>query len=184
MHRTTIGLAGLTKTRLPLQSAIRQLISCLSIRTERTLEKQVSAYLQHKYTSHPSRLPQPKMSFLLPGLRRGLMLSTPLILSTPLLAYQFRNAQRIRCDGPDPFSKVTNDLTSNYTTEARTPIVTQSGAVNPQAIRQISMGSILGVIGGLGISLFSKPLAILIGLGIFVLQVSLLLDFIEVRSKS
>jgi hypothetical protein len=112
------------------------------------------------------------MSFLLPGLRRGLMLSTPLILSTPLLAYQFRYAQRIRCDGPDPLSKITNDLTGNYTTEARTPIVTQSGAVNPQAIRQISMGSILGVVGGLGISLFSKPLAVLIGLGIFVLQVS------------
>lgn len=32
------------------------------------------------------------------------------------------------------------------------------------------MGSILGVLGGLGISVFSKPLAILIGLGIFVLQ--------------
>jgi hypothetical protein len=36
------------------------------------------------------------------------------------------------------------------------------------------MGSILGVIGGLGISVFSKPLAVLIGLGIFALQVRLL----------
>jgi hypothetical protein len=111
------------------------------------------------------------MSFVLPGLRRGLMLSTPLILSTPLLAYSFRNAQRIRCDGPDPITKITNDLTSNYTTEARTPVITQSGAMNPKAVRQISMGSILGVIGGLGISVFSKPLAVLIGLGIFALQV-------------
>ncbi|KAI8940893.1 hypothetical protein NX059_002153 [Plenodomus lindquistii] len=110
------------------------------------------------------------MAFLLPGLRRGLMLSTPLILSTPLLVHHFRHAQRIRCDGPDPFSKITSDLTSGYTTEAQTPIITQSGAVNPRAIRQISMGSILGVLGGLGISVFSKPLAILIGLGIFVLQ--------------
>jgi uncharacterized membrane protein (Fun14 family) len=47
----------------------------------------------------------------------------------------------------------------------------ESGAANPRAIRQVSMGSILGVICGLGISVFSKPLAILIGLGIFVLQV-------------
>jgi hypothetical protein len=163
MHRTTFGLA---------QSTYKQLLSPgRSIRVERTLEKQLSAYLLQQSTSYPSRPPQ-KMSFLLPGLRRGLMLSTPLILSTPLLAYQFRYAQRIRCDGPDPLSKITNDLTGNYTTEARTPIVTQSGAVNPQAIRQISMGSILGVVGGLGISLFSKPLAVLIGLGIFVLQVS------------
>jgi hypothetical protein len=36
------------------------------------------------------------------------------------------------------------------------------------------MGSILGVFCGLGVSVFSKPLAILIGLGIFVLQVRLL----------
>ncbi|KAL6704583.1 hypothetical protein ACN47E_008093 [Coniothyrium glycines] len=110
------------------------------------------------------------MSFLVPGIRRGLWLSTPFILCTPLLAQQLRNAHRIRCDGPDPLTKITNDLTSNYTTEAQTPILTQSGAVNPRAIRQVSMGSILGLLGGLGISVFSKPLAILIGLGIVVLQ--------------
>jgi hypothetical protein len=141
---------------------------------DRSLEKQLSAYLHQQQLSREPRRSQrqPSMSFLLPGLRRGLMLSTPLILSTPLLAYQFRNAQRIHCDGPDPITKITRDLKNNYTTEAKTPIVTQSGAVNPRAIRQISMGSILGVIGGLGISVFSKPLAILIGLGIFALQVS------------
>ncbi|CBY01097.1 hypothetical protein LEMA_P022270.1 [Plenodomus lingam JN3] len=110
------------------------------------------------------------MSFLLPGLRRGLMLSTPFILSTPLLAHQLRNTHRIRCDAGDPFSRIKSDLTGGYTSEAQTPIITQSGAVNPRAIRQVSMGSILGVLGGLGISVFSKPLAILIGLGIFVLQ--------------
>lgn len=110
------------------------------------------------------------MAFLLPGLRRGLMLSTPLILSTPLLL-QYRQSQRIRCDSADPISKIKNDLMGNYASEARTPVITESGAANPQAIRQISMGSILGVLGGLGISVFSKPLAILIGLGIVVLQV-------------
>lgn len=115
------------------------------------------------------------MSFLLPGLRRGLMLSTPLILSAPLLL-QYRHRQPIRCDGPDPINKITNDLTQGYTSEANTPVITESGAANPRAIRQISMGSILGVLGGLGISVFSKPLAILIGLGIFVLQVSPMID--------
>ncbi|EOA89394.1 uncharacterized protein SETTUDRAFT_37907 [Exserohilum turcica Et28A] len=110
------------------------------------------------------------MSFLLPGLRRGLLLSTPLILSTPLLAYQLRNGQRIRCDGPDPLTKITNDLKSNYTTEAKTPVITQSGVMNPETVQQISMGSILGVIGGIGLSVFSRPLAILIGLGIFAVQ--------------
>ncbi|KAF2847225.1 hypothetical protein T440DRAFT_471137 [Plenodomus tracheiphilus IPT5] len=116
------------------------------------------------------------MSFLLPGLRRTLLLSTPLILSAPLLTQHFRQkAHLISCDGPDPLTKITQDLTSGYTSEAQTPILTQSGAVNPRAIRQISMGSILGVLGGLGISVFSKPLAILIGLGV------LLLQFVESR---
>jgi uncharacterized membrane protein (Fun14 family) len=72
-------------------------------------------------------------------------------------------------------------LTRNYASEARTPVITESGAANPRAIRQVSMGSILGVFCGLGISVFSKPLAILIGLGIFVLQVSFSLRDVEFR---
>ncbi len=113
------------------------------------------------------------MTFLLPGLRRGLVLSTPLILSTPLLIHQFRNRQLIYCDSPDPLTKIANDLTSKYSSESNTPVFTESGRANPRAIRQVSMGSIMGVLCGLGISVFSKPLAILIGLGIFVLQVSI-----------
>ncbi|KAF2678962.1 hypothetical protein K458DRAFT_422623 [Lentithecium fluviatile CBS 122367] len=108
------------------------------------------------------------MAFLLPGLRRGLMLSTPLILSTPLLVQAYRRP--ILCDGPDPLTKITSDLTNRYSTEAQTPVIKQSGAVNPRAVRQISMGSILGVLAGLGVSVFSKPLAILIGLGIVCIQ--------------
>jgi hypothetical protein len=139
----------------------------------KSLESRIFTYIQHQQQQNPRPPPQRgDMSFLLPGLRRGLLLSTPLVLSAPLIAHQFRYAQRIRCDGPDPLTKIKNDLAGNYTSEAQTPIITQSGAVNPRAIRQISIGSILGVIGGLGISVFSKPLAVLIGLGIFILQVS------------
>src|SRR5690349_1825569 len=113
------------------------------------------------------------MAYLLPGLRRTLLLSTPLILSAPLLlAYHRPTRTPILCDSPDPFSKITSDLSKSYTSDAKTPIFTESGAANPRAIRQISMGSILGVLCGLGISVFSKPLAILLGLGIFCLQVS------------
>jgi hypothetical protein len=111
------------------------------------------------------------MSFLLPGLRRGALLATPLILSMPLLVHNFRHAQAIRCDSADPLTKL-GDLRNTYARDAQTPVITQSGAPNPRAVRQVSMGSILGVIGGLGISVFSKPLAILLGLGIVVLQVS------------
>lgn len=191
MHPTPLGLTRLSRKNLPVCTPARHIFLLIrSIRSatrfpisDRAFEKQLSAYLQQQHFSHTPRssYTATSMSFLLPGLRRGLMLSTPLILSTPLLAYQFRNAQRIRCDGPDLIAKMKNDLTSNYTTEARTPVVTQSGAMNPKAIRQISMGSILGVIGGLGISVFSKPLAILIGLGIFALQVRLQLHFFKTR---
>lgn len=176
MYRTPLRLAKHTRTRNFAQPALINLNSSphtsrpstTPSTTQPTFNQRLSAYIQNEH-HHPQ--PNPSMSFLLPGLRRGLLISTPLILSTPLLAYQFRHSRRILCDGPDPLTKITNDLTGGYTTEARTPIITQSGAANPRAIRQVSMGSILGVIGGLGISVFSKPLAVLIGLGIFVLQV-------------
>jgi hypothetical protein len=142
-----------------------------------TLDKQLSAYLQRQHSSRRTSTPATPatMSFLLPGLRRGLMLSSPLVLSAPLLAYQYRHTRPILCDSPDPLAKL-GDLRNQYSHDAQTPIITQSGAANPRAVRQISMGSILGVMGGLGVSVFSKPLAILIGLGVLLVQVRLVLD--------
>ncbi|CAO2649532.1 Nn.00g069170.m01.CDS01 [Neocucurbitaria sp. VM-36] len=170
MFRTPLGSKTLKETYTSVYPGEKRLLPPARTTTSKQepFEKQLTTYLlQHQHTS---RNPNHNMSFLLPGLRRGLLLSTPIILSTPLLVHQFRHRQQIRCDGPDPLTKITNDLTRNYASEAQTPIITQSGAANPRAVRQISMGSILGVIGGLGISVFSKPLAVLIGLGIFVLQ--------------
>lgn len=176
MHRVPLGLPAAQRLTQPAKGYNTKTLApstrCLRSTTQSTrqalptLEAQLCTYLHHRHHNQH----HPTMSFVLPGLRRGLLLSAPLILSAPLLAQHVRFGQRIQCDGPDPLTKITSDLTSNYTTEARTPVITQSGAVNPRAIRQISMGSILGVIGGLGISVFSKPLAVLIGLGIFVLQ--------------
>jgi len=171
------GLATCLRKKTPIRPVIQTVRTATArpVRSERSLEKELSGYLryqqQHRHLFFSA--PQEKaMAFILPGLRRGLMASTPLILASPLLVYQSRHAQRIRCDGPDPLTKITQDLTNGYTSEAQTPIITQSGSINPRAIRQVSMGSILGVVGGLGISVFSRPLAILIGLGIFFLQVS------------
>jgi hypothetical protein len=200
MSRTLFTTVGFTKPRIPVfqlsntsllqgraehSTSTRQNIANTTtlgrttIRIDRRrnqpdIKQQLTAYLQHQQHLQPAKLSSsdPNMAFLVPGLRRGLMLSTPLILSTPLLVQQYRNRQPIRCDGPDILSKITNDVTRGYTSEAKTPVITESGAANPRAIRQVSMGSILGVLGGLGVSVFSKPLAILIGLGVFVLQVS------------
>ena len=182
MPRMLFTSTSITRTSIPVFQSFSQFFltsravysTSRRTRSEPKLKQQLTAYLlqQYPHRSSKSQFQHPKMSFLLPGLRRGLMLSTPLILSTPMLIHQYRNRQLIRCDGPDPLTKITNDLSRNYASEARTPIITESGAANPRAIRQVSMGSILGVFCGLGISVFSKPLAILIGLGIFVLQVS------------
>jgi hypothetical protein len=139
-------------------------------RSAPSLQTRLTAYLfQHQTPQQNTSRNPTNMAFLLPGLRRSLLLATPLILSTPLLIQHHKFSQPTYCDSADPLAK----LTRNYASEARTPIITESGAANPRAIRQVSMGSILGVFCGLGISVFSKPLAVLIGLGIFVLQVSL-----------
>ena len=60
---------------------------------------------------------------------------------------------------------------SQYEHDAKVPI-TRNGKLNPRAVRQISAGSILGVVGGLAVSTFSKSLALLIGLLIVGVQVS------------
>ncbi|KAF2731243.1 hypothetical protein EJ04DRAFT_514746 [Polyplosphaeria fusca] len=115
------------------------------------------------------------MSLLHPGLRLPLLLTTPLLLLP--LAPLLHRRRPILCDSPDPLAKITSDLTSRYRgSNARTPDTRRSSAGGKaRVVRQMSLGSVLGVLGGLGVSVFSKPLAVLIGLGIVVVQ------FIEAR---
>jgi hypothetical protein len=54
--------------------------------------------------------------------------------------------------------------------DAKTPII-KNGRLNEKALRQISAGSILGLVGGVMVSFFSKPLALLIGLLVLGVQV-------------
>jgi hypothetical protein len=193
MSPTLCSTISYTRAYIPVFQHLNQSLlpsravysTCTTARSESSFKQQLTVYLgqQNLYQKPKSRTLHHNMSFLLPGLRRGLMLSTPLVLSAPLLVHQYRYRQPILCDGPDPLTKITGDLTRNYASEAKTPIITESGAANPRAIRQVSMGSILGVFCGLGISVFSKPLAILIGLGIFVLQVSKRSHVVERRNS-
>jgi hypothetical protein len=102
----------------------------------------------------------------------------PLLLSTPFLLHQHSHRSRpILCDSPDPLTKITSDLKTTFARKDAPPAATvqQSGVgLNPKTIRQISLGSVLGLLGGLGVSVFSKPLAILFGLGVVVVQVRIL----------
>lgn len=102
-------------------------------------------------------------SALVVGLSFSSVLLAPLALRPrPLL---------LRCDAsPEPLA----GREWSYTRDARTPVRSQ-GRWNPQALKQVSAGSILGLIGGLAVSVFSKPLAVVIGLLVFGIQ------FIESR---
>jgi len=77
----------------------------------------------------------------------------------------------LRCDAsPEPLAS----REWSYARDARTPVRSQ-GRWNPQALKQVSAGSILGLVCGLAVSVFSKPLAVVIGLLVFGIQ------FIESR---
>jgi len=92
----------------------------------------------------------------------------PLGASTFLYSQSF--LPRARCDSP-AFST----STAQYERSAQTP-VTKNGRLNAKAVRQISAGSIVGLLGGLAVATFSKSLAVVIGLLVFGLQVSCLTE--------
>ena len=58
----------------------------------------------------------------------------------------------------------------SHSKDAKTPLA-REGRLNPAAIKQISLGSILGLGAGVLLSAFSRSLTLLVGLGIVVWQV-------------
>ena len=58
-----------------------------------------------------------------------------------------------------------------HSRDARTPLTKDGRTLNPAAVKQISLGSILGLGAGLLLSAFSRSLTLLLGLGIVVWQV-------------
>ncbi|KAE9963053.1 hypothetical protein BLS_009747 [Venturia inaequalis] len=90
------------------------------------------------------------------------------IVAYPIITAPFR--QKLRLDSPI----LSNSRSfSDYKNNAKTPVVKKDGRFNVKALRQVSAGSILGMVGGLAVSVFSKPLALLIGLLIFGAQQAL-----------
>ncbi|THW19777.1 hypothetical protein D6D24_02644 [Aureobasidium pullulans] len=96
------------------------------------------------------------MSFLLQSRPLGIGLG----LSAAFTAHSLLTPRRSLISYCDASPAALNSFTSN----AQTPVVNRRGGLNPAAVRQISSGSIAGVLGGMAVSLFSKPLALLIGL--------------------
>lgn len=112
---------------------------------------------------------------------------TGLTLGFTTLTYTTTPSAILRCDGApmtsssSPSSSITStaaDSIRSYQSDAKTPVVKSGqGRLNPKAVKQISAGSICGVVGGLAVSAFSKPLAVLVGLLVFGVQVRLIVPF-------
>ncbi|TKA28983.1 hypothetical protein B0A50_03395 [Salinomyces thailandicus] len=86
------------------------------------------------------------------------------VSSAVLLHQTFQSRRLIRLDSGPSSASAKDWSFSQYQHDARTPIVSEKGGLNPRAIRQLSAGSIIGLITGLGISVLSKPLTLLVGL--------------------
>ena len=59
----------------------------------------------------------------------------------------------------------------SHSKDAKTPLTTDGKTLNPAAVKQISLGSVLGLGCGVLLSAFSRSLTLLLGLGIVVWQV-------------
>ena len=134
------------------------------------------------------KLPTPHLVMATLFLRRPFQTITPFTLcvgaSTILLASQTASLRpRLAlayCDSPSTTTRPTASVSETfqtYTRDAKVPIFA-NGRPNPAAYRQISAGSILGLVGGVAVSYFSKTLALLVGMMVFGVQVSLLCAFV------
>ncbi|KAA6412217.1 MAG: Heme peroxidase [Lasallia pustulata] len=88
-------------------------------------------------------------------------------LTTLYAAYslQLHRPQRLLCDT----SPTLSGSFRTYQQDAKVPVV-KNGRPNPAAYKQISSGSIIGLMGGLAVSTFSKTLAFVFGLFVFGVQ--------------
>jgi uncharacterized membrane protein (Fun14 family) len=47
----------------------------------------------------------------------------------------------------------------------------RTGLLNPQTMRQVSLGSVLGLVAGVGLRAFSKALVVILGMGVVFVEV-------------
>ncbi|KAL1302281.1 hypothetical protein AAFC00_002699 [Neodothiora populina] len=113
-------------------------------------------------------------AFLLPRLSRPMTYGLGLSLATASVMH-FRkspSSRLIQCDTTSGGVSPRDWSFSQYTSDAKTPVVNSDGRLNRGAVRQITRGSIAGVICGLAVSVFSKTLALLFGLVVIGVQVA------------
>jgi hypothetical protein len=104
------------------------------------------------------------------ALKRPVMVAFGLTASLPLL----HSSSVIRLDS-SPYSPPNADFSSSpysHSRDAKTPLTRDGKSLNPAAVKQISLGSILGLGAGLLVSAFSTSLTLFLGLGIVAWQLA------------
>ncbi|KAL2038465.1 hypothetical protein N7G274_008804 [Stereocaulon virgatum] len=114
------------------------------------------------------------LPLLLPHSRPFIPLSLSLGLSTLYATHRtIAHPRPLHCDAaaataaddPTPLTTAT-EFFKRYSRDAKVPII-KDGRLNPEAIRQVGAGSVLGLVGGVAVRTFSKTLALLFGWLIF-----------------
>lgn len=97
----------------------------------------------------------------------------PLLLTSAALGFSIPFFASPRFPALLDTSSPVSFSSSSYThsPDAKTPLNKDSKSINPAAVKQISLGSILGLGAGVLVSAFSRTLTLLLGVGIVVVQV-------------
>lgn len=153
------SLPSLTLTSRTYSLSSSSLTSSFSTAARRSTQR-------HPTTATTATLPWSRRPLLFAiGLSAG---AAPFVVGRPLT----------RLDtSPLPSPSAPSDAASFSTTpythsrDAKTPLTKDGKKLNPAAVKQISLGAILGLGAGVVLSAFSTSLTLLIGLGIVIWQV-------------
>ncbi len=83
-----------------------------------------------------------------------------------------RTTARLDSSPSSPQAAEFSSTPYTHSRDARTPLTKDGRTLNPAAVKQISLGAILGLGAGVLLSAFSRMLTLIIGLGIVIWQVS------------
>lgn len=111
-------------------------------------------------------------------LRLGLGVGIGLSAATIHPSSPFRAAP-MRCDyaaPPQVYEKDVYDKDSRWTAHPesvgqKTRSNKRTGMLNAQTMRQVSLGSVLGLVAGVGLRAFSKALVVILGMGVVLVEV-------------
>ncbi|PLB53692.1 hypothetical protein P170DRAFT_504626 [Aspergillus steynii IBT 23096] len=83
----------------------------------------------------------------------------------------------IQCQYAAPYPRATESAESGWAIDGQDPLLRKQGATGPGSsiftasnMRQVSLGSVLGLVAGVGLRAFSKALVVLLGMGVVLVE--------------